>query len=241
VASGALDQIKARGTLIVGIRVEAPPVSRTLGDPAHAQKRAFEIAVATLVAVAILGPQGKVELRPIGGDRVLALAQGADMTMVADAPTLKDRALVTPPYAAASIVLATKDGSSIARVEDLAGKAVAASQDEIGSRDAAQAFFQQRGIAVTLDTAAGHINGAATALDDGRASALAGDGIAVAVVAGERGLKVLAEIAPRPYVIAVRQGAGDLVTAVNAALSDALKSGAIKDAATKAGFPYTAP
>jgi ABC-type amino acid transport substrate-binding protein len=212
-----------------------------LGDPAHAQKRAFEIAVATLVAVAILGPQGKVELRPIGGDRVLALAQGADMTMVADTPTLRDRALVTPPYAAASIVLATKDGGSIARVEDLAGKVIAASQDEIGSRDAAQGFFQQRGIAVTLDTAAGHINGAATALDDGRASALAGDGIAVAVVAGERGLKVLAEIAPRPYVIAVRQGAGDLAIAVNAALRDALASGAIKEAAAKAAFPYGAP
>jgi ABC-type amino acid transport substrate-binding protein len=85
------------------------------------------------------------------------------------------------------------------------------------------------------------VNGGATALESDRAVALVGDGIGVAFVASDRKLKVLAEVTSRPYVIAVRQSAPDLAAAVNAALADAMRSGAIKDAAAKAGFPYSAP
>ena len=240
-AKSAIDQIKARGTLIVAVRQEAPnPPSKTMGDPAHAQKRAFEVAVATMVASAIFGPAVKVQFQNQGGDRIGLLASGVDLAMVTSSPASSDRALISPSYAANSVVVAAKDGGAVARIEDLAGKNVGVAQDELVTKDLAQQFFQQKSIAPTLDSYQGMF-GASLALDDGKAVAVVGDGIGVAILAGERKLKVVGTVAQRPYVIAVRQDAKDLAAAVNAALQDALKSGAIKDAATRAGFPYTAP
>lgn len=239
-AAGELEKIKARGTLVVAIRVEAPPANRTMGDPAHAQKRAFETAVITLVANAVFGPSVKVQLLSQGGDRLAALGGSADVAMVTEAPTSRDRALISTAYAANSVVVAAKDGGPIARLEDLAGKAVGVAQDELVTRDLAQMFFQQRAVTVTLDTYMG-VNGGATALEADKAAAFVGDGIGVTFLATERRLKVITQVGPRPYVIATRQTAPDLAKAIDAALQDALKSGAIKDAATKAGFPYQAP
>jgi ABC-type amino acid transport substrate-binding protein len=239
-AAGELEKIRARGTLLVAIRVEAPPPNRAMGDPAHAQKRAFETAVITLVANAVFGPSVKVQLVSQGGDRLAALGGSADVAMVTEAPTSRDRALVSTAYAANSVVVAAKDGGPIARLEDLAGKTVGVAQDELVTRDLVQMFFQQRAVTVTLDTYMG-VNGGATALDADKAAAFVGDGIGVTLLATERKLKVITQIGPRPYVIATRQTAPDLAKAIDAALQDALKSGAIRDAAAKAGFPYTAP
>jgi ABC-type amino acid transport substrate-binding protein len=239
-AAGELDKLRARGTLIVAIRVEAPPANRAMGDPAHAQKRAFETAVAVLIATALIGPGAKVQLQSVGGDRLTALGQGADIAMVTEAPTSRDRALISLPYAANSVVVVIKDGAPIARLEELSGKSVGVAQDELVTRDLAQTFFQGRGTAVALDTYMG-VNGAATALDADRAAAFVGDGIGVMFIAAERRLRVLTGVTPRPCVIAVRQDAPDVANAVNAALRGALASGAVRDAAAKASFPYTAP
>src|SRR5205823_3527725 len=119
-ATTEIEKIKARGTLVVAIRVEAPPANRAMGDPAHAQKRVFETAVATLVANAIFGPSVKVQLQSQGGDRLGALDQGADIAMVSEGPTSRDRALISSPYAANSVVVAAKEGGSVAKLEDLA-------------------------------------------------------------------------------------------------------------------------
>ena len=239
-AASEIDRIRAKGTLVVAIRVEAPPANRAMGDPAHAQKRAFETAVITLVANAVFGPSVKVQLLSQGGDRLIALGQNADVAMVTEAPTSRDRALVSVAYAANSVVVAAKSDGPIARLEDLAGKAVGVAQDELVTRDLAQMFFQQRAVTVTLDTYMG-VNGGATALEGDKVAAFVGDGIGVTVLATERNLKVITSVAPRPYVIATRQTAPDLAKAIDAALQGALKSGAIKDAAAKAAFPYTAP
>lgn len=235
-----LDKLRARGTLVVAIRVEAPPANRTMGDPAHAQKRAFEIAVANLVATAVLGPNARVELRSLGGDRLAGLDQGADIAMTVETPTAKDRALISSPYAASAVVLAARDGGPVGRVDDVANRSVVVAMDELGARDLAQSFFQQRGISVTLDTAQG-VNGAVTALEADRAVALVGDGIGVNVLLTERKLVIVSAVASRPYVIATRKNAPDVAAAVDAALKAALASGAIRGEAAKAGFPYQAP
>jgi ABC-type amino acid transport substrate-binding protein len=239
-AASELDQLRARGTLIVAIRVEAPPPSRTAGDPAHTQKRAFESSVAALVATRVLGPNAKVELRSIGGDRLGGLDQAADIAMTVDTSAARDTSLVSPAYAAGAIVMASKSGGLVQRPEDVRGQSVAVAMDELGARAIAQAFFQQGGIAVTLDTYQG-VSGAATALESGKAVAIVGDKAGVAVVAADRSLSVVAVIAQRPYVIAVRKSAPDLAAAVSDAVRAALASGEIRDAAVKAGFPYEAP
>jgi ABC-type amino acid transport substrate-binding protein len=239
-AGGELEKLRARGTLIVAIRVEAPPPNRSAGDPAHAQKRAFEAAVAALVAQRIIGPNAKVELRSVGGDRLAALDQGADIAMTVDTAAGRDRAQLSVPYAANAIVLAAKSGGPVKALEDIRGGTIAVAMDELGAREVAQAYLQERGIAATLDTYMG-VSGAATALEAGKASALIGDKVGVAVIAADRSLSIVAVIAQRPYVIAVRKTAPDVAKAISEALRAALDSGAIRDAAAKASFPYEAP
>lgn len=239
-AQGELAKLRARGTLIVAIRVEAPPANRNMGDPAHAQKRAFEAAVATLVALRVIGPNAKVELRSVGGDRLAALDQGADIAMTVDAPAARDRALLSASYAVNSIVLASKVGGPVKQIENIRGMSVAVAMDELGALQIAQAYLQERGITATLDTYMG-VSGAATAVDAGKASALIGDKVGIAVIATERSLAIVGAIAQRPYVIAVRKSAQDVADAISEALRAALASGEIKAAAAKAAFPYEAP
>ena len=239
-SAGQLGELRARGTLIVAIRVEAPPPNRSAGDPAHVQKRAFESAVAAIVATRVLGPNAKVELRSVGGDRLTALEQGADVVMTVDTAAARGRTLLTVPYAAGAIVLASKSGGPVRQLEDVRGATVAVAMDELGARDVAQAYLQERGITATLDNYMG-VSGAASAVDAGRATAMIGDKVGTSVVATERSLSIVAVIAQRPYVIAVRQMAPDLASAISDALRAALASGEIREAAVKAAFPYEAP
>jgi len=168
------------------------------------------------------------------------LDQGADIAMTVDTAAARDRALVSPPYAAASIVLAAKTGGPVKQLEDIRGAAVAVAMDELGARAIAQAFLQERAIAATLDTYMG-VSGSATAVDAGKAVALIGDKIGVSVIAADRSLTTIVAIAQRPYVIAVRKSAPELAAAIADALRAVLASGEIRDAATKATFPYEAP
>lgn len=239
-ATGALGELRGRGTLIVAIRVEAPPPNRSAGDPAHAQKRAFEAAVAAIVATRVIGPNAKVELRGVGGDRLAALDQGVDVVMTVDTAAARGRALISVPYAASAIVLASKTGGPVKQLEDVRGATVAVAMDELGAREVAQAFLQERGITATLDNYMG-VSGAAAAVEAGRASVMIGDKVGTVMVSSERSLSIVAVIAQRPYVLAVRPTAPDLANAISDALRAALASGEIREAASKAAFPFEAP
>ncbi|HEV8230196.1 MAG TPA: transporter substrate-binding domain-containing protein, partial [Candidatus Limnocylindria bacterium] len=207
VARSELAAIRARGTLIVAIRMETPPAGRSLGDPAHQLKRALEAAVASLVARSLIGPNAKVEFRNAVGTATIASldASDVDIAMTADTPAARTRALISKPYAAGAAVLAVKDGGPVRRIEDVAGKnvAVEVSAGDLATRDAAQTFFQGRGVAVTLDSYMG-LSAAIAAVDAGQAVALVGDRDGLTVVAREKSLVLLAPVVARPYAIAVR-------------------------------------
>ena len=64
--------------------------------------------------------------------------------------------------------------------------------------------------------------------------AVVGDGAGVTALFSERPLRIIAEVAPRPYVIAVRRKS-------NAALADMITRGLVKQAADTTKFPYQAP
>jgi ABC-type amino acid transport substrate-binding protein len=244
--SASLDElgaIRARGSLIVGIRVEQPPAGRNQGDPAHSQKRALEVEVATQVAREVFGPSTKIELRSSGGDRLVPLESGdVDIVMTADTPAAQGRVTLSVPYAAGAVVLATKIGSPIRRVEDLQGQNVVVAQDELGAGDTAQRFLQDRGIKANVQTVTG-VNAAVAAIDAGTAQALIGDRTGIAILTREKpgSLTIVAELGKRSFVIATRKDSPELAGAINDALRKLLAPGAIRDAAVKAGFPYEVP
>lgn len=242
-AAGELEALRARKVLVVSVRVEEPPSGRTPQDPAHKQKRAFEAAVAELLAQRIIGAGAKVELRSTGGDRVAALdSADVDVAMIASSPASASRALLSVPYAAGAIVVAVPAASTITRVEELAGKTVAVAQDELRAPDVVPQLLQQRGIQATLRTVMG-MGGATQLAGTGEAAAVIGDVAGLNVLLAERpgSFRVIAELEKRPAVVAARSGARELIAAVNGALRDLLASGAISAAAARAGSPYSAP
>lgn len=242
-AQSALEVIRAKKTLTVAVRVEEPQGGRTPQDPAHRQKRAFELGVATLLAQRIIGPDAKLEVRSAGGDRVAAAEQGqADLAFIASSPSLAGRALFSDPYAGGAIVVAVPAASTVARLEDLAGKTVSIAQDELRAQEVVTQLLAQRGVQVTTRTVMG-MTGATTAAESGETAAAVGDSVGLAVIVQARpgSFRTIASLEKRPAVVAVRSGSRELLAAVNIALRALLAEGAIRAAAVQAALPYEAP
>jgi ABC-type amino acid transport substrate-binding protein len=239
-ARGALEQIRARGTLLVSIRMEGPSGGQAPRDPAHAQKRAFEAAVAALIAERAIGVGTKVELRGVGRERAAPVERGeTDIAMTVFGP--RSEAIVfSPPYAAGGIALAVPVSSSAKRLEDLGGKTIATSPDELLSADAFTRLLAARQVSARTQSFLG-LRAAADAVRDGQADAAVGDRTALAVLAKEGAIRSVEVLEPAAYVIAARASATDLLAAVASALAELLRSGEISRAAERAGFPYEAP
>lgn len=243
VAQSELEVLRARKVLVAAIRVEEPPSGRIPQDPAHKQKRIFEAAVAELIAQRVIGPGAKVELRSVGADRLAALdGLGADVAMIASSPASAGKALLSTPYAAGAIVVAVPSSSTVTRIEELAGKTIAVAQDELRAPDLAPQAFRQRGVEATLRTVMG-MSGATQLVTSGEAAAVVGDqsGLAVLLVERPGSFRVIAELEKRPFVVAARSGARELVAAINVALRALLASGEISAAASRAALPYSPP
>jgi ABC-type amino acid transport substrate-binding protein len=229
-----------RGTLIVSIRMVAPPAQREQGDAAHEQKRAFEAAIAGALAQRILGPTARAEFKNTGRDRVGPVAnRDADIAM-ASATTGAAGVSFSQPYAAGGVVLVA--GGAATRVEDLAGKTIGTTPGDNDSAEAAQAFFAQRGIQVQFQSFTG-LRPAVEALDAGQLAGVAADRTGVAVVNRGRtnALRTIVDLASRPFAVAVSADATTLLAKVNDALAALTASGDIRKLADTAGFPYEVP
>lgn len=236
-----LATLRARGTLIVSIRMMVPPAQREQGDAAHDQKRAFEATLAEALAQRILGTGARADFRNTGRDRTAPVtSRDADIAMTAVDPALTGISF-SQPYAAGGIDLVTI-GSAVARVEDLAGKTVATTPGDADSAELAKTFFDQRGVTVKLQAFAG-MRAAVDALAAGQVAAVAGDRAGVAVLNRERQnvLRTLSQLASRPFAVGVRSDSAVLLAKVNEAIAALGTSGEIRRAAEAAGFPYEAP
>jgi ABC-type amino acid transport substrate-binding protein len=229
--------------LTVSIRVEAPPPGRTTGDPAHAQKRAFETATVTLVAQRIIGASAKVDLKSTGADRIGPVDRGeVDVGLAAPGSTVLPSVALSRPYATAAIVLAVPSGSAAKKIEDLRGKTIAVAMDELGARLAADAYLKAHGVEAVIVMGQG-VAGAADMVASGAAAALIGDGPGVLVLNKSRpgSLEIVDQVEPRSYVIVVRRSSPQLLAEIDKALQALLDSGEIQKAAAAAGFPYDRP
>jgi ABC-type amino acid transport substrate-binding protein len=236
-----LAALRARATLIVSIRMMQPPAQREQGDAAHEQKRALEAALAGALAQRILGTGARADLRNTGRDRTAPVAsRDADIAMTAVDAAITGISF-SKPYAAGGIDLVTI-GSSIARIEDLAGKTVATTPGDADSAELARTFFLQRGITVTLQAFAG-MRAAVDALGAGQIAAVAGDRAGVAVLNRERQnvLRTLSQLGARPFAVGVRNDSTALLAQVNEAIAALGASGELRKIAEAANFPYESP
>src|SRR3954470_4775883 len=89
-ALAKLDEIRARGRLIVSVKNDA---QRPHKDPAHFQKRGFEVELAGLLAKKIFGDASKLELRILARPvRIPMLVSGAVDLVLSMIPVSGDAA-----------------------------------------------------------------------------------------------------------------------------------------------------
>jgi polar amino acid transport system substrate-binding protein len=115
-----LDEIRARGKIIVGVTSEAPPFG-FIND--KGELVGFDIDIAKLFAKEIFGDENKVELYKEGFAARWPNAQNGTIDFGAQVTTIyPDRALnvaFTRPYVDSGIVLVVKKDSSIHKIADL--------------------------------------------------------------------------------------------------------------------------
>ena len=224
----SLATILARGRLIVSVKNDA---SREHKDPAHANKRGFEIELAHVLARKVLGDPARLELkmlpRPV---RLPMLAAGAVDLVVSMIPVTANNARqcdLSHPYYTSDLALLYPRRSGRLELRALAGKRVAfrkQSYNDYGAELARLADEAHVAVEVRYFT---NIERAVAAVAAGEAVAVGGnytdlEAYARAHPEYQVSLEVLEG---RTVAVAVRKGDRELLALVNAAIDELARSG----------------
>ena len=239
-----LAEIRARGRLIVSVKTDAKHPHK---DPAHFDKRGFELELAHTLAQKILGAPEKLELRMLPRPaRLPMLAAGSVDLVISMIPVTPQNAAVVDfshPYFESGLSLLARAGAAPRALAELAGKTIGfrkQSYNDPGSelRRAAQA----RGVDVQVRYFPSMAD-AQAALDAGQIAAIGGNGVDLGAWArAHAGLAVDTALFPRTDVaVAVKKGEPALLHAVDAAIDELHRSGALAAMTTRWHLPYQLP
>jgi putative glutamine transport system substrate-binding protein len=124
-AAATVEQIRARGRLVVSVKSEGAAAPLSHHDPAHFQKRNFELAIARAIAKKVLGDADKLELKQMPrAVRLHAVAEDrVDLCISMIAVTEERRLQVdfSRPYFTDGLALLTRD-QKMRSLAGLAGK-----------------------------------------------------------------------------------------------------------------------
>src|SRR6185369_1113872 len=129
-ASGSdLAAIRARGHLIVAMKNEGAPAADAHKDPAHFQKRNFELDIARRIAQRIFGDEKKLVVMTLPGrERLPALQAGTIdvvIAMIRSDERTRSLADLSEPYYEGGFALLVPAESQVTKLQDLSGKRVA--------------------------------------------------------------------------------------------------------------------
>lgn len=219
----AVERIKARGRLIVG--VDQNSYLWGFRDPATGRLAGFDIDIVRAIAQDILGDPGKVQYLTVPtADRIDAVKDGkVDMvvrTMSINCQREKDVAFSTAYFEAGQQVLAPKKSAITGFDDSLKGKRVCTAR---GSTGQAELQDESHGASVTL---VDNQLDCLVLLQLGRVDAVFTDN---ALAAGQAAQDpqvhlVGSKVTDEPYGVAMNLGAPDLVRRVNQVL-DAYRAG----------------
>ena len=225
VYAGTLEAMKERGTLMVGVREDFPPLAYRDGT---GKPTGFEVDLARYLAQQLLGDEGKLKLVPVdAGNRLTAILSGSADLLIAAVSATEDRAAVftlSDPYFASGTLLLVPRGSAIQDVLEVKGKRVAVVEGSI----------QEGGVTLVrwLAPEATRVKfrsvpAAVAALRAGEVDAFAEDDVLVLALAKQYPdlVAVGKPFRPQPYAIAMRKGEGELCAWVNEQLQKAKADG----------------
>lgn len=236
-----LAEIRARGRLIVSVKNDARHPHK---DPAHFDKRGFEVELAGLLAKKLVGDAGKLELRMLARPlRLPMLAAGSVDLVLSMIPVTRENAAqvdFSHPYFASGLTLLVRAGAPRLTLAELAGKTVAFRKQSFNDYGGelsrmAQAHGVQVAVRYFPSEAA-----AAAAVARGEVAALGGNFVDLEAWAREHsGFAVDATLLePRQVAVAVKKGEPALLRAVNDVIDELRRSGALARLAARWHLPY---
>ena len=236
-----LADIRARGRLIVSVKNDAKHPHK---DPAHFDKRGFEVELAHALARRILGDAGKLELRMLARPvRLPMLAAGSVDLVVSMIPVTAENATFADfshPYFASGLSLLVRAGAAPPTLAALAGKTIAFRKQSFNDPGAELArAAEARGVAVAVRYLPSMAE-AAQALARGEVVAIGGNSVDLEAWAREHaGFTVDTALFPREEVaVAVKKGEPALLRAVDDEIDELRRSGALAALTARWHLPY---
>ena len=214
-AQSALETVKKRGKLVVGVKTDSPPFGTVAANGKHV---GFDVDIAHRLAKALFNDENQVELVAVTGATRIPFLQSEKVDIIIASMTITDerRQVVefSDPYFMSGSLLLVPQTSTARGIQDMAGKTVATIQGSIQDKDMAD--LQPK--ANRLHFA--RVPEAVLAAKDGRVDGHVNDDIVIlAVVKDNPDLKAVGKpLVPRPYGIAVRKGDTEFINWVNAEL-----------------------
>jgi ABC-type amino acid transport substrate-binding protein len=220
--AGALEAARERGSLIVGVREDFPPLGYLDAD---GKPTGFEVDLARYLARQLLGDEGKLRMTPAPpGSRITILHTGLADMLIAAVTVTEDRAAVfalSDPYFLSGTLLLVPRNSSIQDLRDVPGKRVAVLEGSI----------QEGGFKPVVPKATQvkfwNVPEAVSALRAGRVDAFAEDDVLILALARQYPdlVAVGKPFRPQPYAVAMPKGDPDLLAWVNDQLRKAKADG----------------
>jgi len=235
--SPSVEQIRTRGRLIVSVKNEGVPQPALHHDPAHFQKRGFEIELARAIAARVVGSADKLELRLLPRrERLPALSAGkVDLviSMIRVQPT-PGVAFSMPYFSGGLVMLVRKDGR-ISKIVQLDGGHAGIVRAHANDPTAeTQRILGERKLDVAIDHF-DRIEDAARALREGRIRAIIGQSANLdAWARAHADVRIAAEtLSHEEFAVAVRKGDDDLRALVDEVIRKLSQSGELARMARK--------
>lgn len=240
-AADVLERIRARGTLVVSVKNAGDPDRAAHKDPAHFQKRDFEMALAREIARRLLGDPGRVEFRLMSKpQRLKALSEGrVDLVLSMLSPhaeNLRVADFSAPYYALGAAVMQRKGDAAIREARDLAGRKLGL----IARNEGRPALLDEGSAGTPASISFFDSFAAATAaLERKEIDGLFSEAVNIDIwLAGQRGrFERSPPLTREPVAVAVGKGNPALLAEVNALIGELRASGRLEALAREHGLP----
>jgi putative glutamine transport system substrate-binding protein len=239
-----LADIRARGRLVVSVKNDAKHPHK---DPAHFDKRGFEVELVHALARKIVGDGDKVELKMLSRPvRLPMLASGAVDLVVSMIPVSDDNGKLcdfSHPYFVSGMSLLVRDGAKPLTLAELDGKTVAFRKQSFNDHGAELVrVAKERGLHVVVKYFP-TFEAAVAAVTRGEAVAMGGNFVDLeAWRKTHRGFVVdTTLLEERAVAVGVKKGEAALLKLVNDAIDELKRSGDLERMTLKWHLPYLLP
>jgi aspartate/glutamate/glutamine transport system substrate-binding protein len=221
-------EIRARGKIIVSVKNQGSATVSAHKDPAHFEKRNFEIELARAIAKKIVGDPDKLELKLMPrAVRLFAVAEDrVDLviSMVAITEERRKQVDFSQPYYEGGLALLVSAKSKVVKLEDLQGKKILALR-QTANDPSAELKHQAQGITFSIERVSNFAE-AAKLIEGGKADGLVSHAVNIDTwLATRKGLVRSPMLTDESFAVAVKKGNAELLAAVNQVIVELRKSG----------------